>query len=107
MLQEIFTEETFRYDTAKIGDLVTYNVVMNAMDALPPACMWSSCMQMGEPHDHRFDEKTGKLRPTYPTFKKVRGLNEKAIYAYCGNCFVGENIERGELPQYEQSFTQG
>ena len=47
--KEVFTQETFRYSTAKIGDYVEQAVVDDAMDMLPPACMTSRCAQIGEP----------------------------------------------------------
>ncbi len=67
----IFTQENFNYSEAKIGDYVEQAVVDDAMDCLPPASMSARCAQMGEPYSHREDPETGRLRPTYYTFKRV------------------------------------
>ena len=41
-----------------------------------------------------FDEKTGKYRETWPTFKY-----DGERYYYLGNCFAGEEVEHGrEIP---------
>lgn len=92
----IYTEDDFRISEAKVGDLVEEQVVDNFMDMLPPACMRSDCSQVGEPYSHRIDEKTGKSRPTFATFRRV----EKGVWEYRGNCFRGENTERGEAFPY-------
>lgn len=98
--KEVFTEETFTYENAKIGDYVEQAVVDNAMDCLSPACMTSRCSQLGEPYSHRMDPETGRWRPTYATFKRVCGEWPNAIWEYCGHCFRGENVERGRDPVY-------
>lgn len=100
MQKNIYTEETFSYETAKIGDLVDAAVVMNAMDCLPPACMRLSCAQMGEPYSHREDHETHRLRPTYATFKCVSGDFRAGVWEYRGHCFRGETEERGKDPVY-------
>lgn len=94
--KEVFTQETFRYDKAKIGDYVEESIVDNAINSMPPACMLSYCTQMGEPYSHRFDPDKGKWRSTYGTFKQIEGK----IWQWCGYCFYGENVERGEEPIY-------
>ena len=71
--KEIFTEDTFNYSSARVGDLVDAEVVMNAMDCLPPACMRLGCAQLGEPYSHREDSETGKWRATYATFLCLKG----------------------------------
>ena len=97
--KEVLTPETFQYPQAQVGDYVTQEVVDDAMDCLPPACMTSNCSQMGEPYSHRDDPETGKWRPTYATFKRVTS-GKGAIWQYCGHCFRGENVERGTAPTY-------
>lgn len=67
---EIFTSETFRYETAKPGDYVVEAVVDEAINCLPPAFLSSACAQMGCPYSHREDPKTGRWRATYATFKR-------------------------------------
>lgn len=98
--KEVWTEETFSYQTVQVGDYVDQAVVDNAMDCLPPACMTSQCSQMGEPYSHREDPETGEWKATYATFKKVGGEWPHGIWQYCGHCFRGENVERGKDPVY-------
>ena len=85
----IFTQENFNYSEAKIGDYVEQAVVDDAMDCLPPASMSARCAQMGEPYSHREDPETGRLRPTYYTFKRVAGEWPNGIWQFCGCCFQG------------------
>ena len=98
--KEVYTQETFSYQTIQIGDYVDSDVVMEAMDCLPPACMKMSCAQMGEPYSHRQDPDTGKWRPTFATFRCCKGNWREGVWRYCGHCFAGENTERGEDPVY-------
>ena len=67
--KEVFTRDTFSYKDIEKGDYVEQAVVDDAMNMLPPACMRSSCSQVGEPYSHRQDPDTGKWRATYATFK--------------------------------------
>lgn len=90
----VYDPDTFSYDTAQIGDLVTEAVVDYAVNVLPPAYMTSECSQMGEPYSHREDPDTGKWRPTFATFRRVL----PGIWEYCGHCFRGETVERGRSP---------
>ena len=94
--KEVIDEDDFDYATAKPGDFVTQAVVDNAMDCLPPVCMSTRCSQMGEPYSSKLDEKTGKWRDTYATFRKVGGEWPNGIWEYCGHCFRGETVERGK-----------
>ena len=96
----IFGIEDFHYGAAKVGDLVTAEVVTNAMNVLPPAAMRLSCAQVGEPYSHRLDPLTGKLRATYATFRCLEGDFNAGTWEYRGNCFLGETTERGEDPYY-------
>lgn len=88
--KKVFTQEEFDYSKAQIGYYVDADVVMDAMDCLPPACMRLSCAQMGEPYSHRQDPNTGKWRNTYTTFKCVQGEFSEGVWEYCGHCFLGE-----------------
>lgn len=98
--QAVFTQENFNYSEAKIGDYVEQAVVDDAMDCLPPASMSARCAQMGEPYSHREDPETGRLRPTYYTFKRVAGEWPNGIWQFCGCCFQGETVPRGKDPIY-------
>ena len=89
--KKVWDEDDFEYSKAAVGDYVTAAIVVEAMNALPPACMRSSCMQLGEPYSHKKDPATGEWRATYATFKKV----DHYVWQYCGHCFRGENTERG------------
>ena len=80
----------------KVGDYVEEQIVDEMINCFPPACMRSNCMQCGEPYSHRVDPDNEKFRPTYSTIKKVAN----GIYEYCGHCFCGENVERGNETVY-------
>ena len=89
----IYTTEVFRYETAKVGDLVEQAVVDEAMNCLPPACMTARCAQMGEPYSHLPDH-TGTWRATYATFSKVC----EGVWEYRGHCFSGQTDEPIAIP---------
>ncbi len=88
------TGKTSYDDYCKPGDIVdeeTYNYFLNI---LPPLTMRRGYFQVGEPYSTRIDEKTGKYRETWPTFKY-----DGERYYYLGNCFAGEEVEHGrEIP---------
>lgn len=98
--KKVFNLKNFSYSVAKVGDYVMQDVVDDAMSVLPPVSMSSACAQLGEPYNHRLDDKVGKWRATYATFKKVAGTCNESIWQYCGNCFKGETVERGRDPVY-------
>lgn len=98
--KKVWTADDFSYSEVQISDYVEQAVVDDAMDCLPPACMRSDCSQMGEPYSHKEDPDTGKLRATYATFKQV----DNGIWQYCGHCFRGENVERGNEPPYVKGW---
>lgn len=102
--KKVFTQDDFDYSTAQIGDYVDADVVMDGMDCLPPAMMRTSCAQIGEPYSHRQDPETGKFRATYSTFKCIQGNFSKGVWEYCGNCFLGETVERGKEPPYVKGW---
>ena len=79
-----------------IGSLVEENIGWDMINCVPPKCMRSNCMQCGEPASEKIDDKTNKVRLTYATFKKITD----GIYEWCGDCFYGENIERGKEVPY-------
>ena len=95
----VLDEDTFRYYLAKPGDYVTQGVVDDAIECVPEACFCSECAQMGEPKSSRFDERTGKWRNTYHTFRKVGGEWPDCVWEYRGDCFYGENEMRGKPMQ--------
>ena len=97
--KQVYTPDDFRYSEARIGDYVSQEVVDDAMNCLPPACMTSACAQMGEPYSTRLDPETETYRNTYATFRRVTG-NRDGIWQYCGHCFHGETVERGTEPPY-------
>ena len=91
----VYSRDALYFDALEIGDLVEEEVVDDMINCLPPACMRSDCSQCGEPHSHRIDED-GKGRTTYTTFKK----SADKTWEYCGDCFRGENVQRGTSPAY-------
>lgn len=98
----LYRKDDFSYSSVKVGDYVTQDVVDDAMDCLPPACMRSDCSQMGEPYSSKYDERSGKWRNTYATFSQISDQRhnyvpyENRIWMYCGHCFCGETEERGK-----------
>ena len=83
-------EHYFGLNAHEIGSYFTEEMVDYFMNILLPACMRSDCSQIVEPSSHIYDEN-GKSRATYSTFKKIAD----GIWEYCGDCFKGENIQRG------------
>lgn len=86
----VHNRDTFMY-SYPVGTLVSEEVVDDAINALPPACMRSDCSQLGEPAGTRIDDN-GNERFTYETFKRIA----KGVWEYCGDCFRGENVQRGK-----------
>lgn len=84
------------FDAFKSGDYVCEEIADNVLNALPPRYWSGSLIQCGEPTTSREDEKTGKMRNTYLTLKKIAD----GIWEYCGDCFVGETEMRGKEMQY-------
>lgn len=91
----IDADHYFGLDSCEIGSYFAEGLVNEFMDMLMPACMRDDCSQLGEPIALRMDEQ-GTYRNTYATFKKI----EDNIWEYCGDCFRGENIKRGNDPRY-------
>jgi hypothetical protein len=81
----VYNMDTWLYDGAEIGDLVEEEVIDEVINCLPPACDRRDCVQLGEPAGSKVEGTT------YETFKKV----DENTWAYCGQCFRGENIPRG------------
>ena len=71
---------------ANPGDYVEECIIDQMRDCLPPACMNSGFLQMGEPYSHELDPDTGKWKPTFMTFKK-----DGQHWTYCGNCFYKQD----------------
>ena len=92
----VYNPDWLYFDALEIGDYVEAEVVDNFMNMLPPACWRSDCAQIGEPASHMLDERDGKCKATYQTFKRVA----KDTWEYCGDCFRGENVKRGKEIQY-------
>lgn len=91
--KKVYTED-FPYETARVGDLVTDEVIYEAINCMPPAFERSDCTQMGMIFSYQQDPPSGKYWPTYATFKQVAD----GIWEYCGTCFRGENVERWRQP---------
>lgn len=94
----VASAEEFRYETARAGDYVEEAVVDNAINCMPPACMRSTCTQMGSPHSHRLDPQSGRWRATYATLRRC--LDTSGVWEFCGYCFCGETEERGREPVF-------
>lgn len=91
-----FAEKTGKHnyeDYCKPGDIVDEESYDYFLNILPPLTMRRGYFQVGEPHSTRIDDK-GTYRETWMTFK-----HDGERYYYMGNCFAGEEIERGkEIP---------
>lgn len=98
--KKVKAQDEFDYALAQIGDYVTADVVMEAMNSLSPACMRLGCSQLGEPYSHRQEPDTGRFRPTYATFRCITGGYGSGVWEYRGHCFRGETDERGKDPVY-------
>jgi hypothetical protein len=96
MKKQFFKDVYGNTAAAQVGDLVTRQVVDNFMDALPPASMRYDCSQLGEPYSHMKDPASGRIRPTFLTFRAIAC----GVWMCCGHCFAGENVERGENIPY-------
>lgn len=88
--KKVFNKDYWYYEGASIGELVEFEIVEDLINCVPPTSLKQNCIQCGEPYDARYDEN-GNIRNTYTTFKKIT----PDIYEYCGNCFKGENVEKG------------
>ena len=88
----VYNPDTLWWDAMRPGDYVDEDVADNILNALPPACMRSDCLQLGEPFTNRFDETKQKWRETFLTLKRV----SDGVYEYCGDCFQGENVMHGK-----------
>lgn len=100
MDKKIYTAAEWDYRKNQVGDLVEEAFVEDMINCVSPACMRSDCYQCGEPYSHRQDPDTKQWKATYTTFKAVSGTYPNRIFEYCGNCFRGENVERGNDPVY-------
>ena len=74
----------------KPGDIVGEDVYDYFLDILPPRTLTQSLLQVGEPHSHMMNLKTGKYQATYATFETIGKSDGAMFYRYCGNCFAGE-----------------
>ena len=93
----VYSQSYYFCEALEPGDYVSEDVIDNMVNALPPACMRHDCVQSGEPYSCRIDA-SGKTRNTFWTFKCIA----EHIWEFCGDCFLGENEQRGEIPVYMQ-----
>lgn len=92
----VYNEDWWFGDIGRIGDLVEWKIADYAGQCVPPASYGNNFIQCGEPYSSRLDDNTGKYRSTYSTFKRIA----EDVWMYCGNCFRGEDVERGAEPVY-------
>lgn len=69
------------YEFLQAGDVVDEEFVQYFINVMPPACMTSGVIQIGEPYSHI----NGKA--TYPTLK-----NSPEGWRFAGNCHRGETV---------------
>lgn len=77
----------------KPGDLVSEDVYDYFLNILLPRTMSGGMLQVGEPHSHMMNPKTGEYQATYATFETIGKDDGAMFYRYCGNCFAGCNQE--------------
>ena len=92
----VYNDDWWFGDIGEVGDLVEWEIVDWMGNCVPPASYGNNFIQCGEPYSSRFDDNTGKYRSTYSTFKRIA----EDVWMYCGNCFRGEDVERGAEPVY-------
>ena len=73
----------------KPGDIVGEDVYDYFLDIMPPRHLSQALLQVGEPHSHMMNPKTGKYQATYATFETIGKDDGAMFYRYCGNCFAG------------------
>lgn len=67
------------YEYLKVGDIVDIEIYNHFVNVMPPACLNSGFVQMGEPYSHVDD------KPTYETLARLDGN-----WTYCGHCHWGK-----------------
>lgn len=82
----VYNRDNLIWDICEIGDYIEDSIAQDILDALPPACMRSDCLQLGEPNSHI------NGRATYLTLKRV----SSDVWEFCGYCFRGQNTEPEE-----------
>ena len=92
----VYNEDWWFGDIGKVGDLVEWKIADEAGNCVPPVSYGNNFIQCGEPYSSRLDDNTKKYRNTYSTFKRIAD----DVWMYCGNCFRGEDVERGAEPVY-------
>ena len=82
----VYNWDTIIWAALDIGDYVENEIADDILDALPPACMRSDCLQLGEPHSHI------RGKATYLTLSRVDGETWK----FRGYCYRGQTTEPDE-----------
>ena len=95
--REVLTWDNFSCQASHLGSYVTEDTVDILIDSLPPLCMTSDLVQVGEPLGEKLDPATGKWRETYITFKRIAypvNPGRPGVWEYGGHCFPSESTER-------------
>lgn len=79
-------------DVLQVGDLVSLKFMNRMVNYFLPITVSKDCLQLRGQNRQRIDRQTNETKRVYPTF---RALSKNEWY-YCGKCFLGENIERGD-----------
>ena len=80
--REVLTWDNFSCQASHLGSYVTEDTVDILIDSLPPLCMTSDLVQVGE---------------TYITFKRIAypvNPGRPGVWEYRGHCFPSESTER-------------
>lgn len=81
----IFSQDFFCYDSARVGDLVAYQVVDDLLNSVPPLYYKDIC-QTSEPYSHTAEG------PLYITFKHFNN-----DFIFCGACLAGKTENKSEF----------
>lgn len=87
-------------DYCSPGEEVDEAVVDHFVNSVPPVLLRSSCTQAGEAYSTEPDERTGRRRNTYTTFRRAG----EGRWIFDGYCFYGENENRHTEPSKLQQF---
>ena len=81
----IFSQDFFSYDSARVGDLVAYQVVDDLLNSVPPLYYKDVC-QTSEPYSHTANG------PLYLTFKHFNN-----DFIFCGACLAGKTENKSSF----------
>lgn len=79
-------------DVLEIGDVISLKLMNRLVNFFLPINVDKDCLQLRGQSKERIDRQTNEVRKVYPTFRAIT----KDEWYYCGRCYLGENVERGD-----------